>query len=134
MVKKKFTIAAIIIFWAVPAAAAEFTLSFEWGDIPLCTTGHPNTVPNPKFVLSNIPAGTKFIQFKLTDLDVPSYDHGGGIVAYTGTDTIEPGAFEYKSPCPPSGSHRYRWTATAKAKTGFFSGSLGKAQVTRTYP
>ncbi|MBI9086030.1 MAG: hypothetical protein JEZ11_20695 [Desulfobacterales bacterium] len=47
---------------------------------------------------------------------------------------IEPGAFKYKSPCPPSGSHRYRWTATAKEKTGFFSGSLGKTQMTRNYP
>jgi phosphatidylethanolamine-binding protein (PEBP) family uncharacterized protein len=134
MLKKSFLIFSVIIFFTVPAASAEFALSFEWGDIPLCTTGNPNIVPNPKFVLSNIPEGTKFIQFKLTDLDVPSYNHGGGIVEYTGNNTIEPGAFEYKSPCPPGGSHRYRWTATAKKKNGFFSGSLGKAEMTKNYP
>jgi phosphatidylethanolamine-binding protein (PEBP) family uncharacterized protein len=125
---------SFIIFFAAPAAAAEFTISFEWGDIPLCTTGNPNTVSNPRFVLSDIPEGTKFIQFKLTDLDVPSYNHGGGTVEYTGNNTIKPGVFKYKSPCPPGGSHRYRWTATAKEKTGFFSGSLGKAQMTPKYP
>jgi phosphatidylethanolamine-binding protein (PEBP) family uncharacterized protein len=134
MVKKCFLIFSIMLFLVVPATAAEFTITFEWGDIPLCTTGNPNTVLNPRFVLSDVPAGTKFIQFKLTDLDVPSYNHGGGTVEYSGNNIIEPGAFKYKSPCPPSGSHRYRWTATAKEKTGFFSGSLGKAQMTKKYP
>ncbi|MBI9086729.1 MAG: hypothetical protein JEZ11_24245 [Desulfobacterales bacterium] len=124
----------IAMMLATPVVAGEFTISFEWGDIPLCTTGSPNTVANPRFVLSDVPDGTKYIQFKLTDRDVPSYDHGGGTVEYTGSSVIEPGAFKYKSPCPPSGSHRYRWTATAKEKTGLFSGSIGKATATRKYP
>ena len=134
MVKKGGLLIFVIILLVTPAAAAEFTLSFEWGDIPLCTSGQPNIVPNPVFVLSGVPEGTKFIQFKLTDLDVPSYNHGGGMVAYTGKNIIEAGAFKYKSPCPPGGSHRYRWTATAKKKTGLFSGSIGKAQATKKYP
>jgi phosphatidylethanolamine-binding protein (PEBP) family uncharacterized protein len=134
MFKNGCFIILAVLFIAAPATAAEFTLSFEWGDIPLCTTGRPNVIPNPRFVLSGVPEGTRFLQFKLTDLDVPSYDHGGGTVEYAGRDTIEPGAFKYKSPCPPSGSHRYRWTVTAREKTGFFSGSLGKAQMTRNYP
>ncbi len=134
MVKKSGLLIFITILLVSPAIASEFTISFEWGDIPLCTSGQPNVVPNPKFVLSNVPQGTKFIQFKMTDLDVPSYNHGGGTVEYTGKNVIEPGAFEYQSPCPPSGSHRYQWTATAKKKTGLFSGSLGKAQATKSYP
>ena len=40
--------------------------------------------------------------FKLVDLDVKSYNHGGGWVEYKGQSTIEPGAFKYKSPCPPN--------------------------------
>lgn len=116
------------------ADAPEFTISFEWGDIPLCTSGKPKTVPNPTFILSNVPEGTKFIQFSLTDLDVPSYHHGGGTIEYTGKNTIEPGAFKYKSPCPPSGSHRYQWTATAKKKKGLFGGSIAKAKATKVYP
>ena len=134
MLKKCGLLIFVTILLVTPAIASEFTISFGWGNIPLCTSGHPNVVPNPKFVLSNVPQGTKFIQFKMTDLNVPSYNHGGGTVEYTGKNVIEPGAFKYKSPCPPSGSHRYKWTATAKKKTGLFSGSLGKAQATKSYP
>lgn len=134
MVRKSCLIIFIAMMLATPVVAGEFTISFEWGDIPLCTTGSPNTVANPRFVLSDVPGGTKYIQFKLTDLDVPGYDHGGGTVAYAGDNVIEPGAFKYKSPCPPGGSHRYRWTATAKEKTGLFSGSIGRAQATQQYP
>ena len=32
---------------------------------------------------------------------------------YGGETVIQPGAFKYKSPCPPSGSHTYEWTITA---------------------
>lgn len=134
MAKKWGLFFLMVIFLASNAAANEFTISFEWGDIPLCTSGSPNTVANPKFVLSNVPEGTKYIRFVMTDLDVPSYDHGGGMVEYTGQKTIEPGAFKYRSPCPPAGSHKYKWTATAKKKKGLFGGSLGKAKATRKYP
>jgi phosphatidylethanolamine-binding protein (PEBP) family uncharacterized protein len=134
MVKKSALLIFITILLVTPAVASEFAISFEWGDISLCTSGQPNVVPNPRFVLSNVPEGTKFIHFTMTDLDVPSYNHGGGTVEYTGKNVIEPGSFKYQSPCPPSGSHRYQWTATAKEKTGFFSGSIGKARATKKYP
>jgi len=134
MVKKCTLIIVLIILFVTPVIAADFSISFEWGDIPLCTSGQPNTVPNPKFVLSNVPEGTKFIQFTMTDLDAPNYNHGGGTIEYTGNNIIEPGVFKYESPCPPSGSHRYKWNATAKKKKGFFGGSLGKAKATKSYP
>ena len=124
----------VLLFFISPALADEFTISFEWGDIPLCTSGNPNTVENPRFVLSNVPEKTKFISFKLIDLDSPNYDHGGGKIEYTGNNVIEPGVFKYKSPCPPSGSHRYEWTAYAKESDGFFSGSIGSAKAMIKYP
>lgn len=109
---------------------ADFTMSFDWGDIPRCTTGYPNVVGNPEFTLSDVPQGTTEIVFKLTDLDVPGYDHGGGKVKVQGDGKVPFGTFEYKSPCPPNGSHTYEWTATAK------SGSkvLGQAKAARQYP
>ena len=134
MFRRSGLLLTVTIFLAMPVSAEAFTLSFEWGDIPLCTTGRPNVVPNPRFVLSNVPEGTRFIEFKMTDLNVPSYDHGGGTVEYNGRNVVEPGAFKYKSPCPPGGAHRYRWTARAKKKTGLFSGSIGKAQAVKRYP
>lgn len=116
------------------ATADDFTIAFEWGDIPLCTTGRPNIVDNPRFTLSGVPEGTQYISFNMVDLDVPSYQHGGGGVAYTGQDVIEPGAFTYKSPCPPSGSHTYEWTAKAEDSDSMFSDTLGKASASKVYP
>ena len=116
------------------AQADEFKMSFEWGDIPLCTTGSPNIVDNPVFTLSGVPEGTKFIAFRLTDLDVPGYNHGGGTVEYTGQTIIEPGAFSYKSPCPPNGSHTYEWTASADDSDSIFSDTLAKASASVSYP
>ena len=117
-----------------PLQASAFSLEFEWGNIALCDTGSPNTVPNPTFRLKNVPKGTKFINFSLTDLDVPSYNHGGGTVAYTGQGEIKPGAFTYESPCPPSGSHTYEWTAKGQDGDGFFSGTTGSAKASKSYP
>jgi phosphatidylethanolamine-binding protein (PEBP) family uncharacterized protein len=127
-------LAVVVASVSGTAAAAEFSFSFNWGGIPSCTTGRPNTVPNPVFDLKDVPAGTTWIYFKLVDKDVPSYKHGGGWVAYTGQSQIAPGAFTYKSPCPPGGSHTYEWTATAKAKKSSFGKAIAKAKAARDYP
>lgn len=113
-------------------AHADMSISFNWGDIPLCTTGSPNIVENPQFVLKGVPEGTKKIVFKMTDIDVPNYNHGGGTVRVKmgSSGTIPTGAFKYKSPCPPNGSHTYEWTATAKAG----SKTLATASSQRRYP
>jgi len=111
-------------------AAAEMTLSFKWGNIPLCTSGRPNTVANPEFILKGVPAGTTKVVFKLKDLDVPGYNHGGGTVKMKTSGKLPSGVFKYKSPCPPSGRHTYEWTATAK--TG--SKTLATAKARRKYP
>ncbi len=118
---------------AYSASADEFTIvSFDWGNIPSCTTGDPNTVTNPTFVLSNVPPETKFIAFKLKDKDAPRFNHGGGVVEYASQNTIEPGAFKYKSPCPPDGTHTYVWTAKAQKKKR--GGKLATATASKDYP
>lgn len=116
----------------MPSDTAAFEISFTWGDLEPCNTGHPNIVDNPRFVLKGVPEGTAFIRFALKDHDAPRYDHGGGVVAYTGQEAIEPGAFKYKSPCPPGGVHTYEWTATAM--TGKGGGVLATARAARQYP
>ena len=74
----------------------------------------------------------KELRFKMKDKDVPNYNHGGGkIKNYSGETTIQPGAFKYKSPCPPDGTHTYEWTITA---IGDKKKKLGKAVATRNYP
>ena len=129
---KKFFLALAIYLITTLSAHAEFSFTFEWGDIKKCTSGNPNKVSNPIFTLSDVPEGTKELRFRMKDKNVPSYNHGGGkIKNYNGETTINPGAFKYKSPCPPSGAHTYEWTITA---IGDKKKKLGKAKATRKYP
>ncbi|MFN3992743.1 MAG: hypothetical protein ACK4IU_07510 [Tabrizicola flagellatus] len=123
-------VAAAFLSLAAPATA--FEIAFTWDGLKSCTSGNPNTVVNPRFILKDVPEGTKFIRFKLVDTNVREFDHGGGVVTYNGESVIEPGAFKYKSPCPPSGSHKYEWTATAQSKKS--GGKLGIAKAARRYP
>lgn len=123
--------AATVLLAAHSPAASAFDVSFSWGAIPRCTSGNPNTVGSPAFKLSGVPANTAKLTFRLRDNDVPGYNHGGGTVAYAGGKAVAAGAFRYKSPCPPSGSHTYTWIVTATDKSGK---TLGKASASRKYP
>ena len=123
-----FSLAALA--FSAGAGHAEMTVSFKWGGIPLCTTGKPNTVANPEFVLKGVPEGTNRLSFKLKDLDVPSYNHGGGKVKMSQSGKVPSGVFKYKSPCPPGGVHTYEWTATAQI--GNKTAAVAKAR--RKYP
>ena len=113
------------------AAAADFSLSFDWGNIKRCTSGNPGSVANPVFRLKGLPANTDKIRFNMVDLDAPNFAHGGGTVKYAGKATIQPGAFKYRSPCPPSGRHTYQWTATALDAAGK---KVAEAKARKQYP
>jgi len=68
----------------------------------------------------------------MVDLDVPSYNHGGGTVAYKGQSTVPCNALtNYSAPSPPSGSHSYQITVTA---IGAANAKLGTATFTRRFP
>ena len=136
MMMKSMARCAVLILMAsgVAANAKEFKISFTWDGLKLCTSGYPNKVSNPIFKVSGLPNGTEFVQFRLTDKDVSSYNHGGGWVKMSADGTVAPNSFKYKSPCPPSGRHVYEWTATAKAKKGFGGKKLGIAKASRKYP
>ena len=127
---KTVAMAATLIAATVTSARAEMTLSFQWGDIPRCTSGRPNTVANPEFVIKGVPAGTEKIVFKLTDLNVPNFRHGGATLKMSASGTVPSGVFKYKSPCPPSGTHTYEWKAVAMAGRD----RLATATARRKYP
>jgi phosphatidylethanolamine-binding protein (PEBP) family uncharacterized protein len=134
MIKKLLFIIFLAFGFIGSGIANDFKVAFEWGDLKICNTGNPNIVKNPIFEISNVPDGTKWIHFKMTDLNVPSYNHGGGWVEYTGINKIESGVFTYKSPCPPGRVHKYQWTATAKKEKSTFGGKLATASASRNYP
>ncbi len=126
------TAALAIASFTSSSWADEFSVvGFSWGNIRNCNSGSPNTVSNPEFTLSGIPAGTVKFSMYMIDLDAPSFNHGGGKAEYTGGDKIMPGAFKYKSPCPPGGVHRYVWRITAKNKDGK---TIGKTKTEQKYP
>lgn len=123
-------VAALAVLLPGTAFAADYSLSFAWGDIPSCSSGNPYTVGSPEFVVKNLPAGTTTVVLKLKDLDAPNYNHGGARLKMSQSGTIPAGVFKYKSPCPPNGVHTYEWSATAKAG----SKTLGVAKARRDYP
>jgi phosphatidylethanolamine-binding protein (PEBP) family uncharacterized protein len=105
-------IAALAVALVLPAAAqaAALGVRFTWAGTAACST------TPPAFTIADIPKDTKVLAFRLTDLDAPHYQHGGGEVAYSGSGDIPAGAFDgaYSGPCPPSGTtHTYVWTVRA---------------------
>ncbi len=133
MIFRAFILFAVGVSLQTLPAAAEFRIAFDWSGLQLCTSGKPNVVPNPQFRVSGLPAGTRAVRFRLKDLDVPQYDHGGGWVEMSSDGTVPAGVFTYKSPCPPGAVHDYEWTAVAKTKTGGGK-TLATAKAQRKYP
>ena len=91
------------------SSAFAFSASFQW-----CSG-------SPGFELRDVPAGTAKLQFAMTDLNVPSFHHGGGTVAYGGQGTVPCGAFSsgFTGPSPPSGQvHTYAFTIKALGADG----------------
>lgn len=114
MTKQALTAAALLAATSATAGAGGFRIGFDWGDIPLCTTGHPGRVPSPVFVLENVPEGTDSVAFELHDLDAPWFEHGGGIVPVSGDGVIPPGPSPICSPArrawsTPMNGWRRRW-------------------------
>lgn len=113
---------AAAVFVTVATEAHAFGASFRW-----CSG-------TPEFTLSAVPKGTTSLRFRMTDLQVPSYPHGGGTVAYAGGSKIPCGAIQgsYQGPSPPPPQiHTYRWTIEAMDASGKV---LGTAAASRKFP
>ncbi|WFU37347.1 phospholipid-binding protein [Bradyrhizobium sp. CB82] len=113
---------AVAFFALGTADASAFSMSFRW-----CGAG-----PSPVIALSGVPKGTTSLQFHMDDLDYSTGNHGGGVVAYTGQNSVPCGALQtYNPPAPPKGSHRYQMSVTA---LGSGNANLGTATFTRKFP
>ena len=90
--------------------AFAFSAAFAW-----CGEASPN------FQLKDVPAGTVNLQFAMTDLDKPSFRHGGGTVGYRGQPEGPCGAFAsgFVGPAPPPGEvHTYEFNIRALDSNG----------------
>jgi phosphatidylethanolamine-binding protein (PEBP) family uncharacterized protein len=110
---------------AMPAAAqSKFAANVRW-----CSA-------SPEFKLSGVPKGTASLDLQMVDLNVPTYRHGGGQVAFrAGQKSVSCGALAaggYNGPSPPAGQvHAYQWTIRALDAGGQV---LGQAVTQRSYP
>ena len=110
---------------AAPGRAEAFTARFSWSGIPACEK------ISPAFDLGGVPAGTKRLRFEMTDLDVPTFYHGGSTIAYQ-SEAVRQGVIRYIGPCPPRGErHRYRWSIEALDASDRV---LGRTETTQTFP
>jgi phosphatidylethanolamine-binding protein (PEBP) family uncharacterized protein len=97
---------------AFSAAAQAMGLSVDWTGTKPCFDAE-----SPVIGLQAVPKGTTKLHFHMTDLDAPTYPHGGGDVSYKGQSHLPKGAFHYKGPCPPA-VHRYAWSVEALDAAG----------------
>jgi phosphatidylethanolamine-binding protein (PEBP) family uncharacterized protein len=103
--------------------AFAFSAAFAW-----CAEASPN------FQLRDVPAGTVNLQFAMTDLDKPSFHHGGGTVGYRGQPEVPCGAFAsgFVGPAPPPGEvHTYEFNIKALDANGTV---LATTTVRRRFP
>src|ERR1035438_10393327 len=107
------SITGIAALGILSSDAFAMSVKFSWKGYQPCSSS------SPAFIVSEVPTGTVQLVFKMVDKAVPTYPHGGGIIAYTGNSEIPAGAFSYKGPCPPKGQqHTYEWTVHALDKNG----------------
>ena len=106
--KKALSVFVLGCALLVPSAASAMGLSFDWGSTKKCFDWR-----SPPMKLSGVPKGTVKLDIMMRDLNAPGFRHGGGKVAYKGQKSLPYGAFKYKGPCPPQGTHTYSFTVKA---------------------
>ena len=129
MLKRISAISAMLMLTCggpLQAQPPSFAVDFSWEGTASCFDPK-----SPPFSLTGVPVGSKTLKFVMTDLDAPSYPHGGGTVAYSGQNQIGRGAFSYQGPCPPQGQHSYQWIVEARDGSGK---TLASATVTKRFP
>ncbi|AKJ31070.1 hypothetical protein AAW51_4379 [Caldimonas brevitalea] len=77
---------------------------------------------SPRLELTQLPPQTRVVKVEMVDLDLLSFDHGGGeaTVAQGGSATLPEGALKaWSGPCPPTGAdHRYEMRVEARDAQG----------------
>lgn len=123
----------IALFTTALPVFAQSSLNVDWE----WKVSHKCSPTSPALVVSGIPNEAKSLQVAMVDLDVRSFDHGGGSVALGGeaSVTIPEGALKnYRGPCPPnffSFGHDYEFTVKAIAADG--QTELARGSKTKTF-
>lgn len=121
--RKILLISAISLIASSQAYAAGMDVAFEWGPTKKCFDSK-----SPPIKLSGVPQGTDKLLIKMIDQNASDFDHGNGTVTYKGQSQLPYGAFKYKGPCPPSGTHFYKITVKAVDAAGKVLATGGATQ------
>ncbi len=108
----RISLAILLVLGMTAAAHAGMGVSFDWGPTKKCFDPK-----SPPMRLSGVPDGTRTLDIRMVDRNAV-FNHGGGKVAYTGQKSLPYGAFRYKGPCPPDGTHYYKIIVTALDASG----------------
>jgi hypothetical protein len=97
--------------------AVNFEVNTNWTATSRCSS------TSPEIKVTSIPPSTEKLKVSLVDLNMMSYNHGGGTFMYDGSNIIPLGALNsFNGPCPPSGQHEYRITVKAVDSSGMTIG------------
>jgi len=107
--------------------AMTLGVEFSWEGTARCSN------VSPVIQVSGAPKEAVSFKVRLVDLNVPSWNHGGGTVANDGAGVIPTGALKsgYNGPCPPSGSHRYQFIVKALDAEGTV---IGEGKSVQKFP
>jgi len=121
----RLILTSVAVLLTATAAQADMGVNFQWGPTKKCFDAK-----SPPMQLTGVPEGTAKLDIRMVDRNAVGFNHGGGKIAYSG-NSLPYGAFKYRGPCPPSGSHTYQFTVKAldgKGKT------IATAKASKKFP
>ena len=130
--KKIFLILLFLITTTEYLYAQTLNVDFKW------MLKHQCSKSSPELKVENIPKGTVEMRIQMIDLDMRTFNHGGGNLkneaGFPATFTIAEGALQsYTGPCPPNFSsfgHDYEFFVVAVDKQ---NNEVGKGSKKKTF-
>jgi phosphatidylethanolamine-binding protein (PEBP) family uncharacterized protein len=130
--KKIFLTLLLLITTTEYLYAQTLNVDFKW------MLKHQCSKSSPELKVENIPKGTVEMRIQMIDLDMRTFNHGGGNLkneaGFPATFTIAEGALQsYTGPCPPNFSsfgHDYEFFVVAVDKQ---NNEVGKGSKKKTF-
>ena len=129
---KKIFLTLLLLITTTELYAQTLNVDFKW------MLKHQCSKSSPELKVENIPKGTVEMRIQMIDLDMRTFNHGGGNLkneaGFPSTFTIAEGALQsYTGPCPPNFSsfgHDYEFFVVAVDKQ---NNEVGKGSKKKTF-
>ena len=129
---KKIFLTLLLLITTTELYAQTLNVDFKW------MLKHQCSKSSPELKVENIPKSTVEMRIQMIDLDMRTFNHGGGNLkneaGFPSTFTIAEGALQsYTGPCPPNFSsfgHDYEFFVVAVDKQ---NNEVGKGSKKKTF-